>query len=142
MSPSTAPTTRLAGIAAAINSATGNPGITATVLQGTDGAHLLLSSSLTGAGQHHPGHRDRRRQRPGRADLRHAATPPTTRRRRQPQDASFSIAGVAYTSPSNTVTDALSGVTLNLVAPTGAGSNATLSVSNDTRRSKATSAPS
>src|SRR5580692_8310685 len=39
----------LDGIAAAINSASGNPGITATVLQGTDGAHLLLSSTQTGA---------------------------------------------------------------------------------------------
>ena len=39
----------LAGIAAAINSASGNPGISATVMQGTDGAYLVLSSSLTGA---------------------------------------------------------------------------------------------
>src|SRR5581483_6656352 len=39
----------LASIAAAINSATGNPGISATVMTGTDGAHLLLSSSQTGA---------------------------------------------------------------------------------------------
>ena len=30
------------------------------------------------------------------------------------QDASFSVAGVAYTSASNTVSDALSGVTLTL----------------------------
>ncbi len=40
----------LDGVAAAINSADGNPGITATVIQGGDGgAYLLLSSSLTGA---------------------------------------------------------------------------------------------
>lgn len=39
----------LSGIANAINSAANNPGITATVIQGTDGGHLLLSSSLTGA---------------------------------------------------------------------------------------------
>ncbi|MFP3607318.1 flagellin hook IN motif-containing protein, partial [Paraburkholderia sp. SIMBA_053] len=37
----------VAGIAAAINSATGNPGITATVVNGTDGAHLVLASSTT-----------------------------------------------------------------------------------------------
>src|SRR5580704_5547789 len=40
----------LAGIASAINSATGNPGITATLVQGLDGAHLVLASALTGAG--------------------------------------------------------------------------------------------
>ena len=39
----------VAGIAAAINSATGNPGIEASVVTGTDGAHLVLTSSLTGA---------------------------------------------------------------------------------------------
>src|SRR5579864_3052956 len=39
----------LAGIAAAINTASGNPGITATIINGTDGGHLVLSSSLTGA---------------------------------------------------------------------------------------------
>src|SRR6185437_16678719 len=39
----------ISGIAAAINAAAGNPGVTATVISGTDGAHLVLSSTLTGA---------------------------------------------------------------------------------------------
>src|ERR1700742_1558450 len=39
----------VAGIASAINSAAGNPGITATVISGTDGAHLVLQSAQTGA---------------------------------------------------------------------------------------------
>jgi flagellar hook-associated protein 2 len=39
----------LSGIASAINSASGNPGVTATVITGTDGAHLVLSSTETGA---------------------------------------------------------------------------------------------
>jgi len=39
----------LTGIAAAINSASGNPGITATVVTGSDGQHLVLSSAQTGA---------------------------------------------------------------------------------------------
>src|SRR5579872_4331188 len=39
----------LNGIAAAINSSGSNPGVTATVLQGTGGAHLVLTSALTGA---------------------------------------------------------------------------------------------
>jgi len=46
------------------------------------------------------------------------------------QDAAFSIAGIGYTSASNTVTGALSGVTLNLLAKTS--SPATLSVADDT----------
>ncbi|MEK7967173.1 flagellin hook IN motif-containing protein, partial [Burkholderia contaminans] len=39
----------LSGIAAAINSAANNPGISATVINGTDGAHLVLASSKTGS---------------------------------------------------------------------------------------------
>src|SRR5580692_2758498 len=121
----------LAGIAAAINSAPGNPGVAATVLQGTDGAHLVLSSSLTGAAnsvqvtETDGGN--------GLAALTYGTgNAANYTQEAAAQDAAFSIAGVNYTSPSNTVTDALNGVTLNLLVPTGAGSNATLSVSNDT----------
>ena len=39
----------LSGIASAINSATNNPGVSATVVTGTDGAHLVLRSTSTGA---------------------------------------------------------------------------------------------
>ncbi|WP_415750488.1 flagellar filament capping protein FliD [Burkholderia sp. BCC1993] len=39
----------LSGIAAAINSASGNPGVTATIVNGTDGSHLVLRSTSTGA---------------------------------------------------------------------------------------------
>ncbi|MDR5853368.1 flagellar filament capping protein FliD [Caballeronia sp. LZ062] len=38
----------LSGIASAINSASDNPGVTATIVNGTDGAHLVLRSSSTG----------------------------------------------------------------------------------------------
>ncbi|MCS3392106.1 flagellar filament capping protein FliD [Burkholderia thailandensis] len=38
-----------AGIAAAINSAKNNPGVTATVVTGTDGAHLVLRSTAPGS---------------------------------------------------------------------------------------------
>src|SRR5262249_43270841 len=38
----------LAGIRNAINTATGNPGITATLVNGVDGTHLVLTSALTG----------------------------------------------------------------------------------------------
>ena len=39
----------LSGIASAINSATNNPGVTASVVTGTDGQHLVLTSTQTGA---------------------------------------------------------------------------------------------
>ena len=119
----------LDGIASAINSATGNPGITATVLQGTGGAYLVLSSSLTGAAntiqvtETDTG--------TGLAALTYG-TGNTANYTQQSQalNASFSIAGVAATSASNTVTDALGGVTLDLLAPTT--SPATLTVASDT----------
>jgi flagellar hook-associated protein 2 len=121
----------LAGVAAAINSAAGNPGVDATVLQGTDGAHLVLSSSLTGASntiqvaETDAGN--------GLAALTYTAgNAGNYTQQAAAQDAAFSISGVAYTSPSNTVANALSGVTLNLVGTTAAGSAPTLSVSNDT----------
>jgi flagellar hook-associated protein 2 len=39
----------LAGIRDAINAASGNPGVTATLITAADGAHLVLTSSKTGA---------------------------------------------------------------------------------------------
>jgi flagellar hook-associated protein 2 len=121
----------LSGIAAAINSATGNPGIGATVLTGSDGAHLVLSSSLTGAANtiqvsETDGGNALAALTYGGGNTSHYTQEAAA------QDASFSISGVAYTSPSNTVSDALDGVTLNLLATTGSGSTATLSVGNDT----------
>jgi flagellar hook-associated protein 2 len=121
----------LADIAAAINSASGNPGISATVLQGTDGAHLVLSSSLTGAAN---------TIQVTETDAGNALAALTYgtgnagnyTQQAAAQDAAYTISGVAYTSPSNTVTDALGGVTLSLLGTTSAGSNATLSISNDT----------
>ncbi|WP_213302288.1 flagellar filament capping protein FliD [Paraburkholderia sacchari] len=39
----------VSGIAAAINSASNNPGVTATVVNGADGAHLVLHANATGS---------------------------------------------------------------------------------------------
>ena len=116
------------GIAAAINSATGNPGIEASVVTGTNGAHLVLTSSLTGASNTiQVAETD---SGAGLSSLTYG--PGNTANYTQQtaaQDAAFSIAGVAYTSASNTVTGALSGVTLSLLGTTS--SAATLSVSTD-----------
>ena len=124
----------LNGIAAAINSASGNPGITATVLQGTDGAHLVLSSTQTGAAntievtETDSG---------GALAALTYGSGNTGNYTEQSQalDAAFSISGVAGTSPTNTVTTALNGVTLNLLKPTATGAGTTpptLSVLTDT----------
>jgi len=47
------------------------------------------------------------------------------------QDAAFKLNGVAFTRSSNAVTDALTGVTLNLTTTTAANTPITLTVSND-----------
>jgi flagellar hook-associated protein 2 len=47
------------------------------------------------------------------------------------KDASFSVDGIAMTRSSNTVPDALSGVTLDLVAPTASGTPVTIGVTAD-----------
>jgi flagellar hook-associated protein 2 len=121
----------LAGIASAINSATGNPGITATIVQGVDGAHLVLASALTGAGntiQVSTSGGDG-----GLTQLDYSPTATTNyTQAAAAQDAIVNVAGVSYQSPSNIVTGAISGVTLNLATTTAAGSNASVTVSNDT----------
>ncbi len=119
----------VSGIAAAINSATGNPGIEASVVTGTDGAHLVLTSALTGTSNTiQVAETD---SGGGLAALTYSsASPGNYTQATAPQDAQLSISGVAYTSASNTVTDALSGVTLNLLGATSAAT--TLTVSTDT----------
>jgi flagellar hook-associated protein 2 len=118
-------------IASAINSATGNPGITATVIQGTDGAHLLLSSSLSGStntitvSETDSGD--------ALSALTYSGTGGTGAsnytQESPAQDAQYSISGVDATSSSNTVSDAIPGVTLTLTGTTttttGTGTNAT-----------------
>ena len=119
----------LSGIAAAINTATGNPGVEASVVTGTGGAHLVLTSSLTGAANTiNVSETDGGT---GLSTLTYG-TGNTANYTQQTaaQDANLSIAGVSYTSGSNTVTGALSGVTLNLLGTTT--SAATLTVATNT----------
>jgi flagellar hook-associated protein 2 len=121
----------LSGIAAAINAASDNPGIGAAVIQGTDGAHLLLSSTQTGATStitvtESDGGNGLAALTYGPGNLANYTQEAAA------QDASFSVAGVPFTSASNSVSDALSGVTLDLLAPTASGSTATLTVASDT----------
>ena len=125
----------LAGIRDAINKASDNPGIAATIVTGTDGAHLVLSGTRTGAANGFSitssggdG---------GLAAFNYdvgAASGNGLSVITAAQDAAFSIDGLPASSAGNTVSSAIDGVTLNLVK---AGSS-TLNVTND--GSKATSA--
>ncbi len=125
----------LAGIAAAINSANDNSGVSASVIQGTDGAHLLLTSAQTGAANtiavaESDGGGALAALTYGAGNLSHY------HQNAAAADAVFNVAGVDYTSASNTVSNALSGVTLTLLAPTGSDSQgngipATLTVGSD-----------
>lgn len=120
----------VSGIAAAINGASGNPGVEASVVTGTGGnAYLVLSSSLTGAAN-----TIKVTETDGGSGLSALTygTGNTANYSQQTaaQDASLSIAGIPYTSASNTVTGALSGVTLDLLAPTTSAT--TLSVATNT----------
>jgi len=126
-----AATDTLTNIAAAINSAAGNPGISATVLQGADGAHLLLSSALTGATDTiSASETDGGTALAGLTyDTGNTAN---YTQEAAAQDAAFSISGVNFTSSTNTVTSAMSGVTLNLMSTTDATTPASFTVSTDT----------
>ncbi len=121
----------LADIAAAINAAAGNPGISATVLQGSDGAHLLLTSAQTGAANTiQVSETDTGG---GLAALTYgSANTANYTQEAAAQDAAVTISGVSFTSPTNTVSNALGGVTLDLLGTTTTGTPATLSISNDT----------
>jgi flagellar hook-associated protein 2 len=122
----------LAGIAAAINAAPNNPGVTASILTASDGSRLVLSSTATGAANAitvTTSNSD--------SDLSSLVYDPANNVTNLTQtqaatDASFTINGFAATSPSNVVSGAISGVTLNLTKASAANTPTTLTVSADT----------
>ncbi len=108
--------TSLNDIRNAINDATDNPGVRATIVNAADGAHLVLSSTKTGAANGitvavsgGDG---------GLAPLRYATGAPDNglSELQAGADANILIDGFAVTSASNTVSDAIDGVTLNLLS--------------------------
>lgn len=106
--------------------------VTATIVNGTDGAHLVLtgpegannvmqfSSSVTGATADIPGFN---------FDPNPSGTKDMTQNLAA-QDAAFVLNGIAATSHSNTVTGALDGVTLELTG-TNVGAATTLKITED-----------
>src|SRR6202000_1101844 len=112
----------LAGIAAAINSADNNPGVTANIITTSDGSRLVLTGTATGAANAitvTPSGGDG-----GLASLALTQT-------QAAQDASFTINGFPATSASNGVTGAITGVTIQLTQASAAATPTTLSVTPD-----------
>ncbi|MGT0194609.1 flagellar filament capping protein FliD [Burkholderia pyrrocinia] len=144
----------LSGIAAAINAASNNPGISATVINGTDGAHLVLASSKTGAanaisvavgnvandnGLSSLGVTSTADTAGGASKIESANGAAAWRQSAVAQDAKFTINGIASTSASNAVSGVLTGITLNLsAAAVSATDTQTLTVSTDTKSQAAT----
>lgn len=119
----------LASIRDAINSASGNPGVSATIVTGTDGAHLSLSSTKTGAANVFKVTSSGGDG--GLAALNYdpqASTGNSLSVVTAAKDATYTVDGLAGSSSQNSVTTAVDGVTLNLIA---VGST-TVTVANDT----------
>jgi len=125
----------LASVRDAINKASNNPGVSATIVTGTDGAHLVLSGTRTGAANGFSVSSSGGDG--GLAALNYVAGAPSGNALSvitAAADAQYTIDGLAANSAGNSISTAIDGLTLNLAT---LGSS-TVSVSNDS--SKATSA--
>jgi flagellar hook-associated protein 2 len=120
----------LAAIRDAINSAADNPGIQASIITAADGARLILASRQTGAAN-----TMRITTSGGDGGLNALVYDPgnvtNLTELSAAQDARVLIEGFEVTSSTNSISGAIEGVTLNLLAA-DSGSVKTLTVSNDT----------
>lgn len=125
----------LASIRDAINNASDNPGVSATLVTGTDGAHLVLRGTRTGAANAFSVSSSG-----GDGGLAKLNYDPNASSGNglsvidPAQDAQYTIDNLPGHSAGNTVSDAIDGLTLNLAAE----GTSTVTVSSDT--AKATSA--
>jgi len=128
----------LAGIASAINAASNNPGVSASILTTTSGSRLVLSGTATGAAN-----AITVTETDGGNGLSSLVYDPANNVTHLTQttaaaDANFTLNGYAATSASNVVTGAISGVTLNLQGvsavdtTTGTSTPTILTISPDT----------
>lgn len=114
----------LENIRDAINKSKDNPGVNASIVTGTDGAHLVLTSAATGKANAFTVTSSG-----GDGNLAQFNFDPTTGTTPTPaQDAEFTIDGLPATSSSNVVTQAIDGVTLSL-SKVG---NSSVTIANDT----------
>jgi flagellar hook-associated protein 2 len=152
------------GIASAINSASDNPGVTATIVNGTDGAHLVLRSTATGlatgvnisvAADESTSSLSKLAVKSGTATATTAPDPnDPTKTITTPaqttissssgwtqttagQDANLTVAGTAVSSPSNTISDAITGVKMNLTSD-AVGTTQSLTIGQDVSGQKTT----
>jgi flagellar hook-associated protein 2 len=149
----------VAGIASAINAAAKGSAVTATVVTGADGAHLVLRSTETGVGNSismsanlASGSTDSGLSKLNVASSTSTVDPKDPSKTVSPyttidgasgwsqsvvgQDASFMIAGTRVKSATNSVENAIAGVTLSLGAES-VGTTQTLSISRDLTVQKA-----
>jgi len=120
----------LAGIRDAINSASGNQSVSATLVYGQSGAQLVLTSLKSGANSGITV--DTSDGDGGLAQLTYGVGNTTHFTEKQAaQDAIVIVSGVEHHSSSNQVSDAIDGVTLNLVNKKP-GSTVSLNITNDT----------
>lgn len=123
----------VAGIAGAINSAADNPGVRATVITSSDGAHLVLTATRTGADSAFtidgtdttPGGTQSLESLDFGAGTTNSLTQATAA-----ADASLLIDGLPVTSADNVVRNAIPGITINLLDADPETTN-TLTVEND-----------
>ncbi|MDE0856047.1 MAG: flagellar filament capping protein FliD, partial [Nevskia sp.] len=109
----------LSGLASAINSASDNSGVTATIINGSSGSYLLLSATQTGTAN----------------AVSVSSSSPISFTTTQPaSDATGTIDNLAFDSPSNIVSNVLTGVSLNLVSASPSTTQ-TLTVSANTQAS-------
>jgi len=122
----------LAGIAAAINGASNNPGVSASIINASDGARLVLTGTTTGAGNPITV-----TQSGGDGGLSSLVYDPANKdtaltQTQAAQDANFTINGYAASSSSNVAAGAITGVTLNLAQASATGTSTSLTISPDT----------
>lgn len=120
----------LAGIRDAINKAADNTGVSATIVQSSAGARLILSGRDTGAANtiavSQAGGDG------GLAGLAYSdAVPGDWTELAEAADALVNVAGFAQTSPTNTIIDAIDGVAINLLGAEP-GTELELTISQDT----------
>lgn len=106
-------TDTLSAIATSINNSSDNPGVTATIVAGVNGNQLVLTSKSTGTANAFSVSADSTSS-SGVTALASSLNTPTT----AATDAKLTIDGISIDSPTNSVSGALTGVTLNL-ATTG-----------------------
>lgn len=121
----------LAGIRDAINSAPGNPGVSATILHAQDGDHLVLTSAATGVANAFSISASGGDGGLSALTWDAATSSGGLTQQTAAADAKVSIDGFIGTSPNNVVDSAIDGVTLN-VASAKPGQVESLTVGRDT----------